>query len=79
MYYYVTISDSETICCPVSGYPTPVVTWVKNGIQLKKGEDNTLTITPEKDEDFGDYTCTATDGMTSIGPFIISVMKKGGK
>ena len=79
MIYYVKIGESQTICCPVSGYPPPDVTWEKNGTQLQKGEDSMLTITPVKDEDFGNYTCTATDRTTSTGPFIIGVMKKGGK
>ena len=32
-----------------------------------------LTITAVKDEDFGNYSCTATDGKCSIGPFDSSV------
>ena len=75
--YTVTVGEQLSICCPVSGYPPPEVTWEKNGAQLQKGEHNMYTITTVKDEDFGNYACTATDGKSSIGPFNSSVMKIG--
>lgn len=54
------------LCCPVSGYPKPFITWERNGVQLQKSE-NPLYIIPEvKQEDFGNYTCTAADGKSFI-------------
>jgi len=73
------MSFQLTICCPVSGYPPPVVTWKKNGIELQKGENTEFTIAAVKEEQFGHYTCTATDGITSLGPFDIMVVNKVGK
>ena len=75
--YSVGVEEQLSICCPVSGYPSPVITWEKNGAQLQKGQNTMLTITAVKDEDFGNYSCTATDGISSIGPFDSSVTKIG--
>jgi len=73
------MSSQLTICCPVSGYPPPVVTWEKDGIELQKGENTEFTIAAVKEEHFGHYSCTATDGITSLGPFDIIVFNKVGK
>lgn len=62
----------------MSGYPPPVVTWKKNGIQLQEGESTKLTIRSVEDDDFGIYTCTATNFETSVGPCNISVAKETG-
>lgn len=79
MSYTVQTGDELSICCPVSGYPPPVVTWKTNGTQLQNGEDTKYTITSVEDKDFGNYTCTATNFKTTIGPLAISVLKKRGK
>ena len=77
--YNVALGEQLTICCPVSGYPPPIVTWKKNGIQLQRGENTDFTITAVQAEHFGNYTCTATDGKTTFGPFNIIVVSKVGK
>ena len=52
-----------TIRCPVSGVPTPTVTWEKNGVLLFTEEnvsvqkENSLVITGPDIEDSGKYTC----------------------
>lgn len=67
---------NQTICCPVSGFPPPFIAWKKNGVQLNK-ENSVLQIYNLRDEDFGNYTCTATDFKTSVGPIDITIKKKG--
>ena len=52
-----------TIRCPVSGVPTPTVTWEKNGVLLFTEEnvsvqkENSLVIRGADREDSGKYTC----------------------
>lgn len=49
---------STTICCPVSGFPPPEITWKwPDGTEQKTG-NAILPITP-KGKDFGTYTCSA--------------------
>ena len=67
---------NQTICCPVSGFPPPFITWKKNGVQLNK-ESSVLAIYNLRDEDLGNYSCTATDFKTSVGPIDITIKKKG--
>lgn len=75
--YSLAIGDTKQICCPVSGYPPPFFTWKKNGVKLK-GEDSVLTITVMGEEDFGNYTCDATDfSSTPLKPIYIPVKEKG--
>ena len=53
-----------TIRCPVSGVPTPAVTWDKDGLSLTSGEKivivnkSQLVIRAAKGEDGGKYTCS---------------------
>ena len=52
-----------TIRCPVSGVPTPAVTWLKEGAPIIEGsdvfttDDKSLVITRAEAEDIGRYTC----------------------
>ena len=54
-----------TIRCPVSGVPTPAVTWAKNGVHIIEDDtffsedDNSLIIKRTEVEDSAKYTCTA--------------------
>ena len=57
--------DNQTVCCPVSGYPPPFVTWKKNGIQLNQ-ESSVLKIYNLANQGFGNYTCTATNFETTV-------------
>ena len=79
MSYAVQNGDQLSICCPVSGYPPPVVTWKTNGAQLQQGEGILYTISSVEDKDLGNYTCTATNFKTTIGPLAINVLKKRGE
>ena len=53
-----------TIRCPVSGVPTPSVTWTKDGVQIKLGDeltstdDNSLVIKGAGVDDSAKYNCS---------------------
>ena len=61
----VTAASNTTIIirCPVSGIPTPAVTWEKEGVQVVEGtrinihDDNTLVIKEAESTDSANYTC----------------------
>ena len=54
-----------TIRCPVSGLPTPVVTWKRDGVQIIPGVkftitgDTSLLIKDAAPRDSAQYTCSA--------------------
>ncbi|XP_068733715.1 roundabout homolog 1-like [Montipora capricornis] len=66
----------KTLCCPVIGYPPPIVTWEKNGTMLQTGENKCFTIASVKSGHFGNYSCIATDGKTTTDPFVLSLVEK---
>ena len=53
-----------TIRCPVSGVPTPAVSWKKDGARITQGEtllfttDNSLVIKNGDVDDSAKYTCS---------------------
>ncbi|XP_068741513.1 hemicentin-1-like isoform X2 [Montipora capricornis] len=53
-----------TIRCPVSGVPTPAVSWTKDGVAISPGmqysftSDNSLVIKGAASDDSGKYTCS---------------------
>ena len=61
----VTAASNTTITlkCPVSGVPTPTVTWNKDGAEVTEGgryffsENNSLVIKGARVEDSADYFC----------------------
>ena len=77
--YSITIGGRLTLHCPVSGYPPPIVTWMKNRTERQIGEDSKFTIVSAKEEDFGIYSCMATDGENTLVQCNISVMKEIGR
>ena len=56
-------NTSITITCPVSGVPTPSVTWRKDGTDVVKGEkyfmneNSSLVIRGAEPEDSANYSC----------------------
>lgn len=63
-----------TICCPVHGFPPPEVTWrLPNGTVLKT-KDTILSITPETEDDFGKYVCSAAGLKETIpDPIVVPI------
>ena len=74
--YMAKVGQNLSICCPVSSYPPPVVSWRKDGTQLQEGRGTVFTVILDKDDKFGNYTCTARDSKASIGPIVITVMNE---
>ena len=67
-----------TIRCPVSGVPTPVVTWNKDDVPVVDGgrnifaENNTLVIQQVELDDSAKYTCSVenTFGVDEASSFV---------
>ena len=67
----VTAASTTTIIirCPVSGVPTPAVTWEKDGVQVVErdriniADDNTLVIKEAELKDSAKYTCTVENSF----------------
>ncbi|XP_068733700.1 roundabout homolog 2-like [Montipora capricornis] len=73
---FTAVNVTQTLCCPVNGYPPPIVTWEKNGTKLQTGENKCFTIASVKSSHFGNYSCIGTDGKTTIGPVVLSLVEK---
>ena len=70
-------NTSITIRCPVSGIPTPFVTWEKDGVPLKDEEKvsvrgDSLLIRGVEVEDSAKYTCRVGNvaGMDKLSSII---------
>ena len=74
--FQIAVGDKKTLCCPIKGYPPPIVMWEKNGVLLQTKVDKCYRITSATDEQFGNYTCSATDGTKSVGPYSFSLTEK---
>ena len=79
----VTASSNTTITikCPVSGVPTPSVTWTRDGLKIVPGlkysftSGESLVIEGPETVDSGEYTCSAksflgTNSKTSTVKFL---------
>ncbi|KAG0724048.1 Hemicentin-2 [Chionoecetes opilio] len=64
--------DEAKLVCIVHGRPTPTVTWTRGGHAINTDRHisshdglhrHALTVKHVKDDDFGDYTCTATSPL----------------
>uniref|UniRef100_A0A3Q0KKY1 non-specific serine/threonine protein kinase n=1 Tax=Schistosoma mansoni TaxID=6183 RepID=A0A3Q0KKY1_SCHMA len=68
---YIQEGGSVKLTCSVDGYPTPVITWFKNGKELRKGDGNyeiqqmlgitSLEIYSCSESDSGRYSCRAVN------------------
>ncbi|CAB3399927.1 unnamed protein product [Caenorhabditis bovis] len=64
----VNLGKPTTILCPAYGSPTPTITWLKDGISVKKNNKTAffengrvLTLETTDPSDAGRYTCIATN------------------
>lgn len=66
------IGQSIEFTCTPEGHPVPKITWFKNGEELSPtsslvidtvDKSSTLKVILNSDEDFGDYTCEADNGI----------------
>ena len=63
-----------TICCPVSGFPPPEVTWRLPNGTVRKTTNTILSITPKTESDFGKYTCSAAGLKETVpDPIVVSI------
>ena len=57
----VTEGESVPLVCVVTGHPSPMVTWTKDGKTV--GANGTATIVKSTRGDAGDYICTANNDV----------------
>ena len=58
------IGQTVQITCVADGSPTPSITWTKpDGTELRKkvSTENTVDVQMKSDQDFGNYTCDASN------------------
>ena len=58
------IGQAVQITCVADGSPTPSITWTKpDGTELRKkvSTENTVDVQMNSDQDFGNYTCDASN------------------
>ena len=81
----VTAASNTTITlrCPVSGIPTPSVTWKKNEVEIEEGRktniavDNSLVLQSAEVQDSAKYTCSAQNkfGQDAVSS-VVSIVGK---
>ena len=60
------------------GVPTPTITWKKpSGVEINKvtALENTADVVLNNDQDFGQYTCTARNGVGAAATKTVEVQK----
>ncbi len=65
-----------TLKCVSDGVPTPTLNWYKpDGSQIKRVTDsqNTVDVEMNEEQDFGDYKCTAYNGLSHADHKIVKV------
>ena len=67
---FVAAGDTLTLNCSASGDPQPVISWKRQGAALPVGRSHrtniVLTIRDLRDEDSGNYMCSATSQATFV-------------
>ena len=70
------IGQKVKLKCVSDGDPTPTVTWYSpNGTELTTitGKDSTIFVDINSEDDFGDYRCTAYNGLGVLVEKVVSV------
>ena len=70
-----TVGSSHSFSVSVTGYPTPALQWLKNGVRLSGQNSATLTLASITAGDAATYTCEATNasGTNASQPAVLSV------
>ena len=58
-----------TLKCVSDGVPTPTLTWFKpkgNELNTVTAKESTVQVTINDDHDFGEYKCTAYNGLDPL-------------
>ncbi|XP_061706839.1 basement membrane-specific heparan sulfate proteoglycan core protein-like [Cydia pomonella] len=78
----ITVGESKTIDCNPEGYPLPTVQWTKEEGQFTSGtrqEGDALVISEAKEDDTGNYICSAVVDRTTVYNDYLSVEVEGNK
>jgi len=68
------LGENTTLCCPVRGFPPPEVTWTLPNGTVFKTKNTILSITPQSEDDFGKYTCSAMGLKETVpDPIVVSI------
>ena len=71
-----TIDESISMCCPVQGFPPPLVSWVLPNETLLETGSTTLNIKIKTESDFGRYRCIARNLEENV-EVNITIRKRG--
>ena len=73
----VELGHSTNLTCGATGYPTPIVQWYKDGVQILGENEPLLFISEVLPDDRGNYSCKATnsEGVIESGQTQISIQR----
>ena len=72
------IGQTVSLKCLAEGFPTPAITWKKPSgeeIQQVTAMENTANVVLNNDQDFGQYTCMATNGVGAAATKTVKVQQ----
>lgn len=70
------VTQTISLTCEADGLPTPILTWKKpDGTKLNTvtAFENKKDVTMGSDEDFGNYTCSSTNGVGAADTSTVQV------